>query len=43
MKKKSGLRYTSGLIQFRKFTNNVKLSVKFTRRILNLAIITRHV
>ena len=34
---------TSGLIQFRTFTNNVNLSIKFTRRIITLAFITRHV
>ena len=44
-KKKRKFRFkdTSGLIQFRKFTNNVNLSVKFTRRIITLAFITRHV
>ena len=30
--KKFRFKYTSGLIQFRKFTNNVNLSVKFTGR-----------
>ena len=42
-KKKFRFNYNSGLIQFRKFTNNVNLSVKFTRRIITLAFITRHV
>ena len=38
-KKNSG----SSILQFRKFTNNFNLSVKFTRRIITLAFITRHV
>ena len=42
-KKNSGFKYTSGLIQSRKFTNNVNLSAKFTRPVLTLAFITRHV
>ena len=37
-KKNSGFKYTSGLIQFRKFTNNVNLSVKFTRRIVTSSL-----
>ena len=40
-KKNSGFKYTSGLTQFRKFTNNVNLSVKFTCHILTLAFIMR--
>ena len=42
-KNNSGFKYTSGLIQSRKFTNNVNLSAKFTRRVLTLAFITRYV
>ena len=34
MKKNSGFKCTSGLTQFRKFTNNVNLSINFTRHIL---------